>query len=77
MWRTLMVALSTNGAPSKPLLRKALQLAQRFDASLHLVHVVSRRRMDSYLMSYICVPSSCRRSSGKCNAVPTWRSRRL
>jgi universal stress protein E len=36
-----MVALSTTGASSKPLLRKALQLAARFDASLHLVHVIT------------------------------------
>lgn len=36
-----MVALSTTGASSKPLLRKALQLARRFDASLRLVHVIT------------------------------------
>jgi universal stress protein E len=36
-----MVALSTTGASSKPLLRKALQLAARFDARLHLVHVIT------------------------------------
>jgi universal stress protein E len=37
--RTMMVATGTADASSGPLLRKALQLAQRFDASLRLVHV--------------------------------------
>lgn len=40
-WRTLIVALSTTDASSKPLLRKALELADRFDASLRLVHVIT------------------------------------
>lgn len=40
-WRTLMVALSATNASSKPLLRKALQLAERFDASVRLVHVIT------------------------------------
>lgn len=39
-WRTLMVATGTTDASAGPLLGKALQLAQRFDASLRLVHVI-------------------------------------
>jgi universal stress protein E len=37
--RTLMVATGTVDASTGPLLRKALQLARRFDATLRLIHI--------------------------------------
>jgi K+-sensing histidine kinase KdpD len=40
-WRTMIVALSTTSASSKPLLRKALQLAEQFNAGLRLVHIIT------------------------------------
>jgi universal stress protein E len=67
--RTLMVALAATDESAQPLLRKALQLANRFDASLRLLHIVAP--------SYAFVPDDLKLASSALHALVEKRNRRI